>query len=134
MIRVSVGDAEKINVNVNENNGIPVIMPETKKLVKYVEGLSPIVEISEIEGGHRIVIRDINGEHSFDVLDGKTEMTEDVLERIINDYLEVHPISPEDSEAREQIKEIGTDLTDLKTRVRDVETEVGNASILLGLI
>ena len=35
------------------------------------DGFSPIVEIEEIEGGHRITITDANGTESFDVLNGK---------------------------------------------------------------
>lgn len=34
-------------------------------------GFSPTVEIVPIEGGHKVVITDINGKHEFDVLDGK---------------------------------------------------------------
>lgn len=33
-------------------------------------GFSPIVNITEIEGGHRVTITDIDGEKTFDVLDG----------------------------------------------------------------
>lgn len=33
-------------------------------------GFSPIVEIESIEGGHRVTITDIDGEKTFDVLDG----------------------------------------------------------------
>ena len=34
-------------------------------------GFSPIVEVKEIEGGHRVTIIDADGEHTFDVMDGK---------------------------------------------------------------
>lgn len=34
------------------------------------DGVSPIVSVSEIEGGHRVTIIDANGEKSFDVLNG----------------------------------------------------------------
>lgn len=34
------------------------------------DGFSPIVDITEIEGGHRVTITDIEGTESFDVLDG----------------------------------------------------------------
>jgi hypothetical protein len=33
-------------------------------------GVSPTVEITPIENGHRVTITDINGDHSFDVLNG----------------------------------------------------------------
>ena len=35
------------------------------------DGYSPTVEVSEIEGGHRVTITDANGAHSFDVMDGE---------------------------------------------------------------
>jgi hypothetical protein len=35
------------------------------------DGFSPIVKVEEIEGGHRVTITDIDGEKSFDVLNGK---------------------------------------------------------------
>ena len=35
------------------------------------DGFSPIIDITEIEGGHRITITDAEGAKSFDVLDGK---------------------------------------------------------------
>lgn len=37
-----------------------------------VDGFSPIVEITEIEGGHRVTIIDAEGEKSFDILNGYT--------------------------------------------------------------
>ena len=35
------------------------------------DGISPTVEIKEITNGHRVIITDITGVHSFDVLDGE---------------------------------------------------------------
>lgn len=34
------------------------------------DGFSPIVDITEIEGGHRVTITDVDGEKTFDVLNG----------------------------------------------------------------
>lgn len=34
------------------------------------DGISPVVEVTETEGGHTVTITDADGEHSFDVLDG----------------------------------------------------------------
>ena len=34
------------------------------------DGFSPIVEVEEIEGGHRVTITDVEGTESFDVLNG----------------------------------------------------------------
>jgi hypothetical protein len=35
------------------------------------DGFSPVVSVSVIDGGHRIAIKDANGEKTVDVLDGK---------------------------------------------------------------
>ena len=35
------------------------------------DGVAPIVEISEIVGGHRIIITDVNGPQTVDVMDGE---------------------------------------------------------------
>lgn len=35
------------------------------------DGFSPTVVVEEIEGGHKVVITDVNGEQSFDVMDGE---------------------------------------------------------------
>lgn len=34
------------------------------------DGVSPKVELEEITGGHRVVIKDMNGSHAFDVMNG----------------------------------------------------------------
>lgn len=36
-----------------------------------IEAVSPTVEVEAIAGGHEVTITDINGEHTFDVLDGE---------------------------------------------------------------
>lgn len=35
------------------------------------DGFSPTVEVTEIEGGHEVAITDVNGTHTFDVMDGE---------------------------------------------------------------
>ena len=35
------------------------------------DGFSPVVEVAEIEGGHRVTVTDANGSQSFDVMNGK---------------------------------------------------------------
>lgn len=37
--------------------------------------VSPTITIEEIEGGHRVIITDVNGSKSFDVLDGENRTT-----------------------------------------------------------
>ena len=58
-------------------------------------GISPTVDIIEIEGGHRVTIADIDGEQSFDVLDGKDGddyiITEEDKAEILNTLLEPIP-------------------------------------------
>lgn len=34
------------------------------------DGFSPIIDITEIEGGHRVTITDVDGTESFDILNG----------------------------------------------------------------
>ena len=36
-----------------------------------IEAVSPTVDVTAITGGHRMTVHDINGEHSFDVMDGE---------------------------------------------------------------
>ena len=36
-----------------------------------IDGFSPLVSVTDIEGGHRVSITDKDGENTFDVMDGK---------------------------------------------------------------
>ena len=38
-------------------------------------GVSPTVTVSDIDGGHRITVTDVNGDTTFDVMDGATGAT-----------------------------------------------------------
>lgn len=40
-----------------------------------IEAVSPTVDVTAIAGGHRMTVHDINGEHTFDVMDGETGPT-----------------------------------------------------------
>ena len=40
------------------------------------DGVSPEVAVEEITGGHRVTITDAKGDHPFDVMDGKTEISQ----------------------------------------------------------
>lgn len=40
-----------------------------------IEAVSPTVDVTAITGGHRMTVHDINGEHSFDVMDGEDGAT-----------------------------------------------------------
>ena len=45
------------------------------------DGVSPTVEIEDIDGGHRVTVTDANGPHSFDVMDGEGGAGEQALDR-----------------------------------------------------
>lgn len=79
------------------------------------DGVSPTVEIIDIEDGHRIVITDVNGEHSYDVTDDGSGSI--VVDASLN----------EDSENPVQNKAIAGKIT-------EIETTVGNIDILLQTI
>lgn len=64
---------DKITVNIRE----PQRMTAQFGGVKVIErsgkdGFSPIVNVEEIDGGHRVTITDAAGEHVFDVMDGNS--------------------------------------------------------------
>lgn len=44
-------------------------MPDGKRLSE--ESFAPTVAVTEIEGGHRVTITDVNGTNTFDVMDGE---------------------------------------------------------------
>lgn len=45
---------------------------------KGEDGVSPIVSVTDIEGGHKVTIADVDGEKSFNVMDGETKVDESV--------------------------------------------------------
>lgn len=52
-------------------------------------GISPTVNITPIEGGHRVTITDINGEQSLDIMNGNDYiLTEEDKAEIVNTVLE----------------------------------------------
>ena len=51
-----------------------------------IRGQSPTIEVTDIQGGHRVTITDVNGTRSFDVLDtiiDKTEATVQMLNKFV---------------------------------------------------
>ena len=63
-----------------------------------IDGVSPTLSVSEITGGHRVTITDVNGTQSFDVMDGQdgrdgqnsvdgSGVTEDRVIELINSQL-----------------------------------------------
>ena len=39
--------------------------------LKGADGFAPVVTVTDIEGGHKVVVEDVNGSQEFEVLDGK---------------------------------------------------------------
>jgi len=57
-VTVKVGNRGALGINLADQNTI-----------KGDPGFSPTVEIEQIQGGHRVIITDLEGEHAFDVID-----------------------------------------------------------------
>lgn len=53
------------------------------------DGISPTIEIEEIDGGTRVTITDINGVKTFEITGGASK---EQVEKIIEKYLEENPI------------------------------------------
>lgn len=80
-------DIDKMNEDVNDsleemNGTIDDLNKDIEELNKKIEelpdnpgggggGVSPTVDVTEIEGGHRVTITDAEGTEPFDVMDGK---------------------------------------------------------------
>lgn len=70
---VSVGPERDASVDVNQTDNsisFDFEIPRGAKGDTGADGISPSVEIEVISGGHRVIITDAAGRHSFDVLDG----------------------------------------------------------------
>lgn len=59
------------------------------------DGISPTIEIAEIEGGTRVTITDINGTKQFDVIGGTSS---EQIEELIREHLENNPIDFNESD------------------------------------
>lgn len=70
-------DVEGFNKTIDELNGkIDELNDKIDELPNNPEnpggsGVSPIIDVTEIEGGHRVTITDAEGTESFDVMNGK---------------------------------------------------------------
>lgn len=56
-------------------------------------GVSPTIEVTDITGGHKVIITDANGTKSFDVLDAIVDKTEAVTE-MFNDFVYIGSTEP----------------------------------------
>lgn len=61
--------AEDGTLSWTNNGGLPNPNPITIEGHDGAPGFSPTVEIQQIQGGHRVIITDEDGPHSFDVID-----------------------------------------------------------------
>lgn len=96
------------------------------------DGISPVISVSNIPGGHRITIVDVNGMKSFDVMDGEdisAELEAEIKARQNNDTLvleectkaiqavqkqTVEVVVNEQNERARNDKEIRADISDIK--------------------
>jgi hypothetical protein len=72
---VDVAEEEKIGIEVEQDEPVDVKIDgqiyEVGNPIPGQDGFSPIVEVEEIEGGHRVTITDVEGTKVFDVLNGQ---------------------------------------------------------------
>lgn len=81
----STGDLSWTNDRGREN-------PETVN-VRGPDGISPIIKVSNIQGGHRVTITDIKGTQYFDVKDTILNSTEAVI-RLLSDFVYIGEVEP----------------------------------------
>ena len=58
-----------------------------------IHGQSPIIEVTDIQGGHRVTITDVNGTSSFDVMDTIIDKTEAAIQ-MLNDFVYIGSTEP----------------------------------------
>ena len=58
-----------------------------------IQGQSPTIEVTDIQGGHRVTITDINGIRSFDVMDTIIDKTEAAIQ-MLNDFFYIGSTEP----------------------------------------
>lgn len=81
----STGDLSWTNDRGREN-------PETVN-VRGPDGISPVITVTNIQGGHRITITDINGTQYIDVKDTILDSTEAVI-RLLSDFVYIGEVEP----------------------------------------
>lgn len=89
-----------------------------------LNGYSPTVTVTEITGGHRVVITDKNGSHTFDVMDGSDATV------TVDDELD------DQSENPVQNKVITEEVLDLKAKIshkQDAPSMLGTDGQIMGL-
>lgn len=58
-----------------------------------IQGQSPTIEVTDIQGGHRVTITDVNGIRSFDVMDTIIDKTE-AATQMLNDFVYIGSVEP----------------------------------------
>ena len=58
-----------------------------------IRGQSPTIEVTDIQGGHRVTITDVNGTRSFDVLDTIIDETEAAVQ-MLNKFIYIGSVAP----------------------------------------
>ena len=58
-----------------------------------IQGQSPTIEVTDIQGGHRVTITDVNGIRSFDVMDTIIDKTEAAIQ-MLNDFFYIGSTEP----------------------------------------
>ena len=61
--------------------------------IKGDPGISPTLHVTDISGGHRLTITDINGTKYIDILDGILE-TSDAVVKVLDDYVYIGEVEP----------------------------------------
>ena len=94
----------KISGRVVEGNNVkgslasPGALTGRVTIGSIIEGVSPIVNVTEIDGGYELTIIDINGTKTLTILNGNdgqdgppVEIDDDLVAELINDYLTENP-------------------------------------------
>ena len=58
-----------------------------------IHGQSPTIEVTDIQGGHRVTITDVNGTSSFDVMDTVIDKTEAAIQ-MLNNFVYIGSTEP----------------------------------------
>lgn len=78
--------------------------------IRGKQGVSPTIEVNDIQGGHRVIITDINGSTVFDVLDTIIDDTE-AVSQLLSDFVYIGSVEPTSTPVLWFDTEITTDAT-----------------------
>lgn len=135
------GDIDKLNEDTNGsleelNSTINDLNEEIDELNKKIEeladnpgggggsGVSPTIDVTDIDGGHRITITDAEGTESFDVMDGKDGNKGDK-----GDPFTYEDFTPEQLEALNPKPAIYTASKNVQITTAGIDSPISGASI-----